>query len=105
MRILSALILCLVLASPVAAQELFKSLNGTWAGDLGTVQFDVENGLYSGIAMGEEFEKKLTFVKEMGNSVVFLSGENKITATIREDGSVLMAKEGGVPLIYKRHQQ
>ncbi len=92
--------------SQPAQSTAVSKLAGTWQNDLMTVKIDLQRGKYEGIAMGEKFEKKLAIVKELGNTVEFTTGEGEGKATIlaqfQEDGSLMLTKEGGIPLIMKR---
>lgn len=89
-----------------SAQSVSQKLNGTWGNDLMTVKIDFPGGRYDGIAMGAKFERKLTLVKELGNTVEFKTSDGQEEATIlaqfQEDGSVMLTKEGGIPLSLKR---
>ncbi|WP_306591623.1 hypothetical protein [Geothrix sp. 21YS21S-4] len=89
-----------------AHSAVVSKLAGTWQNDLMTVKIDLLQGKYEGIAMGEKFDKKLTIVKEIGNAVEFTVGEGPdkaaITAQLQEDGSLILTKEGGIPLMMKR---
>ncbi len=79
-------------------QALHEKLNGTWQSDIMTVTFDFNGGTYSGVAMGEEFSKKLTLVSEEANIVVFKSDDAKVVCQFQNDGSIMLTKEGGIPV-------
>lgn len=67
-----------------------------------TVTFDFEKGVYSGVAFGQPFSKRLSLVSEQVNVVVFRSGDTTITCQIQGDGAILLTKEGGIPVLLKR---
>lgn len=83
-------------------KKAHEKLNGTWESKVMTVSFDFSKEKYSGISLGQAFDKKLTLVSEQGNAVVFKSNDTQITAQIQEDGSVILMKEGGIPIVLKR---
>jgi len=97
--------------SSVASQAehvpLHTKLNGIWQNDLMTVTIDFEEGVYSGVALGKKFFRPLVLVREYANIVIFKTINpdktfNTITCQIQNDGSILLTKEGGIPLIFKR---
>lgn len=92
-------------ASSSFAQELYKKLNGTWVSDTFTVEIDTDKGTYSGVAFGDLFDRKITFVKEMANVVVFQSDGTQIVAQFQEDGDLLLTKKGGFPALVKRQKK
>jgi hypothetical protein len=71
-----------------------------------TVTFDWENGTYSGVGLGELFNRKLILVSEDANTnvVVFKSDESTIVCQFLPDGSIVLRKqiEGGIPVILTR---
>lgn len=94
-----AMLLC---GSTAFGQELYKKLDGTWVSDVFTVQIDTAAGVYAGVVMGQPFERKMTFVKEMANVVIFKADDNQIVAQFQDDGSLMLTKEGGIPALVKR---
>jgi hypothetical protein len=52
--------------------------------------------------MGQPFEHKLTFVKEMANVVYFKSDETVIIAQLQDNGDLMLTKQGGIPMMVKR---
>lgn len=91
-----------MLVGSALAGGLHQRLNGTWVSDIFTCTFDFGSGVYSGVALGDEFEHKLELVKEAGNVVIFLSDGQRIVAQFQEDGTLILAKEGGLPVLLKR---
>jgi hypothetical protein len=85
-----------------SAKPLHESLNGSWKNDIMTVTFNFDKGIYSGVAMGETFNNKLTLVSEEANVVIFKSNENKIVCQFQENGGIMLTKEGGIPIILTR---
>jgi hypothetical protein len=70
-----------------------------------TAEIDFDQETYTGIAMGKPFSHKLTLIKEYANIVIFKSDDSTITAQLQENGNVMLTKEGGIPLIFKRATQ
>lgn len=95
---LAAALLALALAACDDPPAPHERLNGTWTSNIATAQFDFAAGVYKGVSLGEPFDKKLKLVEEMGNSVVFMSDDTRITAQLQDDGSVVLMKEGGLPV-------
>jgi len=79
-----------------------ESLNGTWKNNIMTATFDFDKGTYSGVALGQPFNNKLTLVSEDANVVVFKSGGNKVICQFQDDGGIMLTKEGGIPLVLAR---
>jgi len=79
-----------------------ERLNGTWKSDIMTVTIDFDSGTYEGVALGQIFTKKLRLVSEKANVVTFMSGESKIIAQIADDDSIILTKEGGIPIRLER---
>jgi len=79
-----------------------ENLNGSWKNNIMTVTFDFDKGSYSGAAMGQTFNTKLTLVSEEANLVIFKSNENKIVCQFQDNGSIMLTKEGGIPIILNR---
>jgi hypothetical protein len=85
-----------------AKASLHETLNGSWENDIMTVTFDFDKGTYSGVALGQTFSTKLSLVSEEANLVVFKSNENKIVCQFQNNGSIMLTKEGGIPIILNR---
>ncbi|HOW51797.1 MAG TPA: hypothetical protein PLV42_07120 [bacterium] len=98
----TALFFC---ACSAGGEKLHEKLNGSWKNDIMTVEYDFKGGVTRGVALGQEYEKKLSLVKEYGNVVVFMSGDSKITGQFQEDGSIMLTKEGGLPVVFKKISQ
>lgn len=101
-KTLVVILLVMAFCCSAWAEEVHRKLNGVWVSDVLTVKIDFDKGTYESIFMGEEKVRKLAFVKELGNSVVFTIDESKVTAQIQENGNVLLTKEGGIPVLMKR---
>jgi hypothetical protein len=76
-----------------------KTLNGSWKNDIMVVKFDFKERVYSGVALGQDFSKKLTLVSEEPGFVVFRSDEDKIICQFQDDGGILLTKDGGIPML------
>lgn len=102
-KLVAISVLAMLLYGPQAfCQELYKKLDGTWASDIFSVQIDTAAGVYAGVAMGQPFERKMTFVKEMANVVIFKADDNQIVAQFQGDGNLMLTKDGGIPMLVKR---
>lgn len=96
------LLLTLTGCSNSAKDSIHETLNGNWENNIMTVTFDFDKGTYSGAAMGQTFTTELSLVSEEANLVVFKSNENKIVCQFQDDGSIMLTKEGGIPIILNR---
>ncbi|WP_180146325.1 hypothetical protein [Desulfoluna butyratoxydans] len=67
-----------------------------------TVKFDFDKGIYSGVGLGQSFSHKLSIVNEEANIVIFKSDDAKIVCQIQDNGSIILTKEGGIPLLFEK---
>lgn len=81
---------------------LHESLNGSWKNDMMTVTFDFNKGVYTGVVLGQPFSHKLALISEQANVVVFKSDESQIVCQFQSNGSIMLTKEGGIPLVFTR---
>ena len=95
-------ILLIFISSCSTSETLHEQISGTWKNDVMTVKIDFENSKYSGVALGKEFSKKLSLIKEEANIVIFLADNAKITCQIQSKDKILLTKEGGIPLSFER---
>lgn len=77
-------------------------LNGKWLSPAMVAEFDVEGGTYIVTAMGKTTTQKLEIVSDDGKTIIFKSDGKTIIAKKNSDGSITMAKEGGIPVMLKR---
>lgn len=85
--------------------RISERLHGTWQSDAMTVKIDLASGTYSGVVLGEPFNRKITILDEYANVVTFKSDSSTITAQFQSDGGLLLTKqgvEGGIPVLLKR---
>ncbi|MGK0291450.1 MAG: hypothetical protein ACI86H_002918 [bacterium] len=96
------LLLTLLVGGCDSKKNIHNQLNGSWTNPIMVIKIDFDKGTYSGTALGSKFSKKLTLVSEKGSTVVFKSGESKIICLIQKDGSIILTKEGGIPIPFTR---
>ena len=97
-------IIVVLISASFAYSAPHDEIKGTWVSDIMTVIIDFDKGIYKGVAIGEAFSRKLTLMDEFANIVIFKAGENTITAQIMRDGSIMLTKNGGIPVILERHE-
>jgi hypothetical protein len=85
-----------------ATQSVSDQLNGTWQSDVFTVTIDFNNGTYKGVALGQPFDRKLTLVEEQANTARFKADDIDVVAQLQEDGSLILTRDGGIPVVLQR---
>jgi hypothetical protein len=85
-----------------ASKLTHKKLNGTWKNNIMTVSIDFNKRTYKGVALGKEFNRKLKLVKEEPDTVFFTTDGTKIVCQINDDNNIILTKEGGIPVAFKR---
>jgi hypothetical protein len=71
-----------------------QKLNGVWMNGLTFVRFDFDKGEYIGAGPFVQWQQDLKLVEEKDGVVYFTTDSKKFTATFKEDGSVILQKEG-----------
>lgn len=73
-------------------------LSGKWVSSLMTAEFDFKEGTYKTFLFGEEKIHKMEIVSEKSNIITFKSDGETLFATVNDDGSITIGKEGGIPV-------
>ena len=101
-------IMILSAASALADDKPSDKLNGTWSNDIMTVTINVEQGTYSGVGLGVQFNNSINIVEEKPEYVVFdmtnEQGTFKVVAQFQADGSLMITKDGGMPMVLQPSQ-
>ena len=91
-------------ASPrSSSHDGLQLLHGSWKSDLFTVSIDKGAKTYQGISLGERFSHTFEVIEARANYMVLkLSKGSIITAQFQTDGSLLLTKQGGMPITVVR---
>jgi hypothetical protein len=83
-------------------ENYHEKLNGRWTSDLMTVEIDFGSGTYTGVALGQQFSREIELVSATKEVIEFTSNGTTIIAQFQSDGSILLTRDGGIPVNLKR---